>query len=76
MKTLKIFTTIFIIITIAEIFFVFIGILASSFFKWEQPILPSLDEQTIKNIRGFILLNLLASFLYTLLISPFINFKN
>jgi len=68
MKNLKLFVFIFLCITTFEIALFFILLFSKSFYNFELIELPTINENTLKNIRGFIIINFLASILYFLLI--------
>lgn len=64
MKNLKLFLFIFLCIIAFEIALFFILILLKSFYNFELIEFPKINETTLKNIRGLMIINSLASFLY------------
>ena len=68
MKNLKLYLSIFLCISLFEIILFFILLLLKSFYNFELMEFPKINETTLKNIRGFIIVNLTVSIFYFLLI--------
>ena len=77
MKNLKIFLMLFFGMAFIEVLIMVICMLFVAFFNWEMIELPILNENTFKNIRGFVICNFIGSILYFFLIKLMnTKFKN